>query len=310
MKSLLNFVVMAVAIGAMPQLAAAQATRTWVSGVGDDANPCSRTAPCKTFAGAISKTAAGGQINVLDPGGYGSVTITKAIAIIAPEGTAGITNSGTSGIIVNAGVNDAVYIRGIEIMGSKTGTYGVRFIAGGSLTLDSVIVRAQGGPGVFFAPSSGVAKLAIDNSTISDNVGIGVHVAPTGSATAVASISNSFMNNNQAGVRSDASASSGNAVVSVGRSEMSNNVVAGAAAFDTAGGGSSILAVNQSIMSNNNYGAASNGSPQALITVAGSTVVGNTTGFHEVSGGQIFSNSNSLLNNNGSDGTWTVLSPK
>src|SRR5262245_23923450 len=54
----------------------AQATRTWVSGVGNDANPCSRTAPCKTFAGAISKTAIGGEIDALDPGGYGTITIT------------------------------------------------------------------------------------------------------------------------------------------------------------------------------------------------------------------------------------------
>src|SRR5580693_9720 len=61
--------------------ASAQAPRTWVSGVGDDANPCSRTAPCKTFAGAISKTVAGGEISVLDPGGYGALTITKAITI-------------------------------------------------------------------------------------------------------------------------------------------------------------------------------------------------------------------------------------
>src|SRR5438477_3797204 len=53
----------------IPHFAFAQATRTWVSGVGDDVNPCSRTAPCKTFAGAISKTAGGGEIDVLDPGG-------------------------------------------------------------------------------------------------------------------------------------------------------------------------------------------------------------------------------------------------
>jgi hypothetical protein len=62
-------------------MAQAQATRTWVSGVGDDANPCSRTAPCKTFAGAISKTAPCGEISVLDPGGFGAVTITKSITI-------------------------------------------------------------------------------------------------------------------------------------------------------------------------------------------------------------------------------------
>src|SRR5512134_2037621 len=92
-----------VALAAGP--AGAQATRTWVSGVGDDANPCSRTAPCKTFAGAISKTAAAGEINVLDPGGYGAVTITKAITISSEGFEAGVLVSGTNAIIVNAGAS-------------------------------------------------------------------------------------------------------------------------------------------------------------------------------------------------------------
>src|SRR5215218_363048 len=100
-----------------PLLAAApahaQATRTWVSGVGDDANPCSRTAPCKTFAGAISKTAASGEINVLDPGGFGGVTITKAITIQAIGVSAGVLVSGTNGIIINAGPSDVVSLRGL-----------------------------------------------------------------------------------------------------------------------------------------------------------------------------------------------------
>src|SRR5690242_21687894 len=87
----------------------AQATRTWVSGVGDDANPCGRTAPCKTFAGAISKTAAAGEISVLDPGGFGAVTITKAITINGDGTLAGILAAGVNGIIVNAGANDVVY---------------------------------------------------------------------------------------------------------------------------------------------------------------------------------------------------------
>src|ERR1043165_5674417 len=80
----------------------AQATRTWVSGVGDDANPCSRTAPCKTFAGAISKTAAQGEINCLDPGGFGAVTITKAVTISCEIGTAGVLVAGTNGVVVAA----------------------------------------------------------------------------------------------------------------------------------------------------------------------------------------------------------------
>src|ERR1700733_451831 len=94
--------------------AQAQATRTWVSGVGDDANPCSRTAPCKTFPGAISKTAAGGEINVLDPGGFGGVTITKAITISSEGFEGGILVQGTNGVIVNAGPNDVVILRGLD----------------------------------------------------------------------------------------------------------------------------------------------------------------------------------------------------
>src|SRR5262245_27358756 len=93
-------IVVLVAVAAAP--AKPQATRTWVSGVGDDANPCSRTAPCKTFAGAISKTATGGEINVLDPGGFGGVTITKSITISSEGFEAGVLVSGTNAIIINA----------------------------------------------------------------------------------------------------------------------------------------------------------------------------------------------------------------
>src|SRR6478672_1390070 len=90
-------------------LAGAQASRTWVSGVGDDANPCSRTAPCKTFAGAISKTAAGGEIDALDPAGYGAVTITKAITIDGGGGqVASVLVSGTNGIVVSANASTDV----------------------------------------------------------------------------------------------------------------------------------------------------------------------------------------------------------
>src|ERR1700749_4986075 len=101
------FVVMAVA-AAYDAPAHAQATRTWVSGVGDDANPCSRTAPCKTFAGAISKTAAFGEINCLDSGGFGAVTITKSMLIDCAEVLGGVLVSGTNGIVINVGSTDVV----------------------------------------------------------------------------------------------------------------------------------------------------------------------------------------------------------
>src|SRR5438874_6763299 len=109
--------------------ASAQTTRTWVSGVGDDANPCSRTAPCKTFAGAISKTAAFGEINVLDPGGFGAVTITKSITLRADHVEAGVLVAGTNGIIVNVpNAADRVTLEGLDIEGLGTGLDGVKII--------------------------------------------------------------------------------------------------------------------------------------------------------------------------------------
>ena len=115
--------------GASTGASYAQATRTWVSGVGDDVNPCSRTAPCKTFAGAISKTAAKGEINVLDPGGFGAVTITKSITIRS-EVEAGISAPGTNGIIINALATDKVVLEGLDIDGFGTGLDGVKILAG------------------------------------------------------------------------------------------------------------------------------------------------------------------------------------
>src|SRR6266576_2121330 len=101
MRKVLNLLAVVVFICAFATLTQAQATRTWVSGVGDDANPCSRTAPCKTFAGAISKTAAGGEISVLDPGGFGAVTITKSITIDGTGNLGGILAAGTTGIRID-----------------------------------------------------------------------------------------------------------------------------------------------------------------------------------------------------------------
>src|SRR3954454_18771408 len=101
--------------------ASAQATRTWVSGVGDDVNPCSRTAPCKTFAGAISKTAAAGEINCLDPGGFGTVTITKSMTLNCGYTLGSILASGVPGVTVNAAAADRAVLRGIQINGIQGG---------------------------------------------------------------------------------------------------------------------------------------------------------------------------------------------
>src|ERR1700743_209867 len=130
----------------------AQATRTWVSGVGDDVNPCSRTAPCKTFPGAIAKTAAGGEIDTLDPGSFAAVTIVKAITIASEgSGEAGILTSGSNGVTVNCtpDPNCVVILRGLEIDGGPTGSNslaGVKFVAGKALFVQNCQIRNFTGP--------------------------------------------------------------------------------------------------------------------------------------------------------------------
>src|SRR5262245_13598621 len=139
---------------AVTALAQAQATRTWVSGVGDDANPCSRTAPCKTFAGAISKTATGGEINVLDPGGFGTVTITKAITIDGGHNMAGVLVSGTNAIIVNAPATATVVLRNLQVDGLGTGLSGIKFLGGGALHVEHTTVSGFTTGGIDFQPTT------------------------------------------------------------------------------------------------------------------------------------------------------------
>lgn len=134
----------------------AQATRTWVSGVGDDVNPCSRTAPCKTYAGAISKTATGGEISVLDPGGYGALTITKAITVDGGSGAGwGSTLfASTNGFVINITTNlvsDKVILRNLSINGgvlSSLGVDGIRFLDGEQLTVENVDIFNFSGDGI------------------------------------------------------------------------------------------------------------------------------------------------------------------
>jgi hypothetical protein len=159
-------------IAAMP-LAHAQATRTWVSGVGDDVNPCSRTAPCKTFAGAISKTAPGGEINALDPAGYGAVTITKAITINGGGTLAGILNASVNGVIVSAGVNDVVILRNLDLNGAGTGLNGIKYISGARLVVDTVTISGNNaadpnGNGIFVSLTPTTGDLVVRNTRISD----------------------------------------------------------------------------------------------------------------------------------------------
>src|ERR1043166_6714381 len=182
----------------------AQATRTWVSGVGDDANPCSRTAPCKTFAGAISKTAPGGEINVLDPGGFGGVTITKAISIISDHIEAGVLVSGTNAIIVNVpNATDKVLLEGLDIEGLGTGLNGVKVTGAGKTTIRKCSIRnfSQNGVDLEGTASARVLIedcLIISNGNATAGTGGGFNMQGAGGALNSAFIKNSLLDNNAA----------------------------------------------------------------------------------------------------------------
>src|SRR3954469_16827126 len=171
--------VLALAALAIPASAMAQATRTWVSGVGDDANPCSRTAPCKTFAGAISKTANGGEINCLDPGGFGGLTIGKSLTIKCHYTEGGALVAGTNGIVINATATDRVTLRGLDLNGAggaggaaPTSLTGIKVLGAARVAiLDSEIYQFQ--DGVAVVPTTGSTRVVLARNHIHNN-GIGV----------------------------------------------------------------------------------------------------------------------------------------
>src|SRR5438128_1947354 len=169
----------------------AQATRTWVSGVGDDVNPCSRTAPCKTFAGAISKTATGGEIDALDPGGFGAVTITKSITIDGTGTLASILSSGVQGVIVN-GAGVVVRLRGLSITGAGTtlGTNGINFIQGNSVSVEDTTIDSYSTAGINISSSTAAVNELHLRNVVIRNCAIGVNINNTGTNATVMTFDN------------------------------------------------------------------------------------------------------------------------
>jgi len=165
-------------------MAQAQATRTWVSGVGNDTNPCSRTAPCKTFSGAQSKTATGGEISVLDPGGFGTITITKALTIDGTTVAGGVLAAGLSGITVNITTNlasDNVVLRHLVINGASSagGFHGIRFLDGNSLVVEDCKIQNFTGSGISVTTAAN-SFVFVRNTVITNCTVGGVAITPTG----------------------------------------------------------------------------------------------------------------------------------
>lgn len=263
-------------LSAFPLLVQAQMARTFVSGNGDDANPCARNAPCKTFAGAIVKTSAGGEIDTLDPGGFGAVTITKAITI-AQEGSgeAGVAVAGTDGIVVEAGASDTVVLRGLQIDGGPAGSNspaGIQFVSGGVLIVQNCAIRNfTGSPGSgIYLTSSGGSSLFVSDTVVSSNSGGGILVQPSGgSATANLVRVNSVDN----GVGVEGDGASGRVDITVFDSVASGNAGPGFWAYKSA-----TLNIEHSTSTHNGIGLETSGGPLANLRIGSSVVTGNGTG--------------------------------
>ena len=282
-------------------LAFAQATRTWISGVGDDVNPCSRTAPCKTFAGAISKTAPGGTIDVLDPGGFGAVTITKAITLENVGEVAGVLVSGTNGIIVSAGASDVVVLRGLSIDGvNGTGVNGVRFINGGKLVVERCIIQGFAQNGIDFEPST-AAQLVVTDTTINNNVSssnsaAGIFVQGTG-ATATLTRARLVQNNHGLFVR--------NGTVSAHESTFSANTVTNVRVDSL---GTARVNIDGSLISESAAGTGVFAHlASAIVTLSNSSVTANANGLVALSSSTINSfGNNRIFGNTTADGAPTA----
>jgi hypothetical protein len=266
--------IMAIAIFmfAFASLAQAQATRTWVSGVGDDANPCSRTAPCKTFAGAISKTANCGEISVLDPGGFGAVTITKSITIDGTGTLAGILASLTTGIIVNATATDVITIRGVSINGACNGIRGMNILQAKTVNIEDCVIFRFAGDGILSSDNNGL-NLNVRNTVIRDNTGDGINMTAAlagparvtldnvrlsgntngmhaKSGVTVSALNSVFSNNSGIGVFADNTVAGSFAVIRVQRSQITSNAT-GVQAGSGAGVASSIIGISQNLINYN-----------------------------------------------------------
>ena len=259
--------------------AQAQATRTWVSGVGDDVNPCSRTAPCKTFAGAISKTAANGEINCIDPGGFGTVTITKSITIDCSGTFGSILASGTNGVNINT-AGTTVKLRGLSIQGANTGLIGVNITGTASVMLENLVI-----------------------SGFKAGTALGVFVKPTGVGGTNVTLNRVTMQNNIGGLFVDSTLNPGLVSVAVKDSVASGNTNAG---FEVSAGTTGIRAIVESSHSvNNGFGVKASGVNSGII-IGDTTVSANGTGIIFGAGpGKIFTYKNNNINGNTVDGTPT-----
>jgi hypothetical protein len=284
-------------IFAFASIAQAQASRTWVSGVGDDANPCSRTAPCKTWAGAISKTAPCGEIDALDPGGFGAVTITKSITLDGTGTFASILASLTTGIIINATNTDVITIRGISINGFCNGIRGMNILQAKTVNIEDCVIFRFANEGILVNESNDI-QLNVRNSVIRDNVGDGINVTSSG-GTVKSNLDNVQLSGNGNGLHARQ-----NSRVVANNSVFSNNTTNGVFA-DATSGFATIRVWNSSISLNGGNGvrAGNVGGGVSGVEIGQNQINHNTSnGVLVGTGGIVETFTNNSIRGNGTDG--------
>ena len=296
----IKFLALAIFMFASVSIAQAQATRTWVSGVGDDVNPCSRTAPCKTWAGAISKTAACGEIDALDPGGFGAVTITKSITLDGTGTMASILASLVTGITINAQSTDVITIRGISINGACNGLRGINILQAKTVNVEDCVIFRFAGPGILSTDNNGL-RLNVKNTVIRDNTGDGLDLTAAAASPARVTLQNVSLNGNNNGVN----AKSG-VTVSAFDSTFSGNTAAGVFANNTVGGSFAVVRVQRSQITGNATGAQAGsgaGVGASVVEISQNIISFNTgNGVSVQASGIVETFSNNDIQGNGTNG--------
>jgi hypothetical protein len=279
----------------------AQAQRVFVAATGSDSNPCSFASPCRSFQHAHDAAPAGGEIDVLDPAGYGALTITKAISIQA-HGYAGISSSGVAAITINAGATDKVNLRGLLIDGLGIGNEGIVLNTGGSLLVQDCMVRNFTSYGIAAFPT-GSSELVITNTVVSDVTTTGasaISIQPQGSAiTTKVALNHVEMDQNDFGI-TIGSTKVGTIDVTIVNSLIANNAGEGISVF-LAGATVSVM-VRDSTITNNSTGVDAQVS-NSTIRLAHSTITANSTGWITSSGGVVNSYGDNNIDNNAAGNT-------
>lgn len=274
--------------------AQAQSSRTWVSGVGDDVNPCSRTAPCKTFSGAISKTAANGEISVLDPAGFGTVTITKSLTINGThgQGYGSILAAGVSaGVIIN-NATAIVRLKSLDINGAGTGTDGIRINAALKVYIEDTKIDGFTNRGINDIRTTANGFLNIVDSNVSGTGQSGITIIPGVGGNVTAVLDNVHA---QGSTSNSGYAQSGNVRSTVRNSFFTGNFSNGIFADGTSGE----LNLENCVSSHNSVGLFV--SAPAIVRINGTEISNNGTSINAAGQAQVQSTGTNVISGNGAN---------